>query len=132
MSEDGIEAAIVACQMKAPTIAGAAGSDSIRVGRTSHRLRNPENAPSDWVAPILESYLATPDDIGSRSVRIDAGRVGYVEPIRVMPMCLTCHGSEIPSSVQSRLDELYPEDQATGFEEGDLRGLFWVEVRTPR
>ena len=29
--------------------------------------------------------------------------------------------------VASRISELYPEDRATGFEAGDLRGIFWVE-----
>jgi hypothetical protein len=57
--------------------------------------------------------------------------VGYVEPIFVKPMCLPCHGSDIPDGVAARLDEHYPTDEARGFAEGDFRGLFWVEFREP-
>ena len=48
--------------------------------------------------------------------------------------CLACHGlkEQISPEVQAQLDRLYPEDQATGFNEGDLRGWFWVNVPTPK
>jgi hypothetical protein len=42
-------------------------------------------------------------------------------------MCLTCHGSEIDAEVREQLAADYPMDRATGFEAGDLRGVFWVE-----
>jgi hypothetical protein len=34
----------------------------------------------------------------------------------------------IPDEVKQTLAKEYPDDQATGFEEGDLRGWFWIEV----
>jgi cytochrome c553 len=51
-------------------------------------------------------------------------------PIRLVALCATCHGdaTTIPAPVQERLAALYPQDQATGFRDGDLRGWFWVEV----
>ena len=41
-----------------------------------------------------------------------------------------CHGprEEISEEVIAKLDEYYPEDAATGFAEGDLRGWIWVEA----
>ena len=41
-----------------------------------------------------------------------------------------CRGSagEIDEEVLAALAENYPDDQATGFIEGDLRGWFWVEA----
>ena len=56
------------------------------------------------------------------------GRLGYLEPIYLQAMCLQCHGSDLGSGVRERLAELYPEDRATGFAEGDFRGMFWVVV----
>jgi hypothetical protein len=50
------------------------------------------------------------------------GRTGYVEPIYVKPVCLACHGGNVDPGVKAKLAELYPEDQATGFREGDFRG----------
>ncbi|MDY0022433.1 c-type heme family protein, partial [Arenimonas caeni] len=50
--------------------------------------------------------------------------------IRVEAACLMCHGDNIAPPIAERLAALYPEDGATGFLEGDLRGLVWVEVPT--
>jgi hypothetical protein len=47
-------------------------------------------------------------------------------------MCLGCHGKNIAPEVQAKLDELYPEDQATGFSEGDLRGAFVISWQQDR
>jgi hypothetical protein len=52
---------------------------------------------------------------------------GYVEPIGIKPLCLACHGEALAPDVAARIGELYPKDRATGFTEGDLRGVFWVE-----
>ena len=40
---------------------------------------------------------------------------------------MNCHGTDIKPKVKEKLDELYPEDEATGFFLGDLRGAFVVE-----
>jgi hypothetical protein len=121
--------AIQACRLEAPQIATQSGGGDYRVGRTSHKLRNPANVPRDWMQPLLDHYLAHPDDHAPRVVALDNGGKGYVEPIQVNPMCLTCHGAAIDETVRARLKELYPDDQATGFNDGDFRGLFWVEFR---
>ena len=76
----------------------------------------------------IHGDLANPADNEPRAVRLRSGEVGYVEPIRTKGLCLQCHGNAIDSTVQVRLNELYPDDQATGFEEGDLRGMFWVKL----
>ncbi|MBW2376809.1 MAG: DUF3365 domain-containing protein [Deltaproteobacteria bacterium] len=46
----------------------------------------------------------------------------------MQPLCVTCHGAELPPDLRARLAELYPEDQATGYAAGDFRGVFWVEL----
>jgi hypothetical protein len=127
--EEGPDAAIEVCKLRAPRIAAESSSPSVRVGRTSHRVRNPANAPNRWLKPMLAWYLANPDRRGPEVVALDLGGVGYVEPIFVQSKCLLCHGEELSAPVQARLDELYPDDQATGFRVGDLRGLFWVEFK---
>jgi hypothetical protein len=78
--------------------------------------------------PLLAAYLADPQDRTPRTVRVDERTLGYVEPIVVQDMCLTCHGTEVDATVEGTLAELYPADEATGFESGDLRGMFWVTV----
>jgi hypothetical protein len=46
-------------------------------------------------------------------------------------MCLTCHGTEISPAVLTRVNQLYPQDKAIGFKEGDLRGAFVVVKNLP-
>ncbi len=38
--------------------------------------------------------------------------------------CLACHGKALAPQVRARLDALYPEDRATGYEAGEIRGAF--------
>jgi len=119
--------AIAACRTKAPEIAAALSEGGIRVGRASHRLRNPANAPPEWVEPLLDAYRDDPSARAGRAVALDGRRRGYVEPIFAQALCLTCHGESLSESISSRLSELYPEDRAVGYQIGDLRGVFWVE-----
>jgi hypothetical protein len=41
-------------------------------------------------------------------------------------VCLLCHGAQLAPGVSQVLTELYPEDKATGFSMGDIRGAFVV------
>lgn len=115
--QEGPATAIETCSNKAPEIAASLSVDGVIMGRSSHKLRNPENAPPDWLEPVAESVLV---DLGD-------GRYGYAEPIFIQPLCLTCHGEELAPDIAARIEALYPDDQATGFREGDFRGVFWVE-----
>jgi hypothetical protein len=124
----GPEHAIDVCRVRAPELAREAGSDLLEIGRTSHRLRNPANAPREWMKPLLAEAVAEGIGADARVVRLDSGRIGYVEPIFVLPPCLACHGEPIAPPVAARLRELYPDDRATGFRVGELRGLFWAEL----
>lgn len=123
----GPEEAIAACRVRAPEIADALSRDGVRVGRASHRLRNPSNAAPDWVAPILDAYANDPSDRAPRTVSLGNNRSGYVEPIVLQPLCLTCHGDSLAPEVAARIRELYPADRAVGYQVGDLRGVFWTE-----
>ena len=108
----------------------------VEVGRTSHRLRNPKNAPRAWVAPYVAQWAGKKVD-EVQPVVVDLGdRVGLLRPIPTAALCTTCHGTEaqLAPEVREVIRQAYPEDQGVGFAEGDLRGVFWAEVpkeRTP-
>ena len=124
---EGPAEAIQVCRVKAPEIADALSVDGVRVGRSSHKLRNPDNEGPDWVRPVMQAYLDDPAGRSPQAVELAGNRRGYVEPIIVQPLCLTCHGSELAPDIGAQITELYPDDRATGFETGDLRGVFWLE-----
>ncbi|MEQ8495287.1 MAG: DUF3365 domain-containing protein [Gammaproteobacteria bacterium] len=124
---EGPVGAIDVCRVTAPALADASSDATVRVGRASDRLRNPDNAAPPWVAPLLAAYVDGSRVREPASVSLGNGRHGYVEPIGVKPMCLGCHGSELSPEVAARLDARYPSDAARGYAVGDLRGVFWVE-----
>ncbi len=123
---EGPDQAIDACRIQAPAIAAGLTTESVTLGRTSHRLRNPDNAGPEWATAVVQGYLEQEGDWQPQVVDLPDGRTGYVEPIVTQPLCLACHGSELAPQVAEALRTQYPEDRATGFAAGDLRGVFWV------
>lgn len=118
--------AIAVCSKKAPAIARSVSqAQSLRIGRTSFRVRNPANAPAEWARPFVDQQTAA-----RVILKHDDGTLALLQPIQLNSMCLTCHGSrdQIDAGVLAKLKELYPDDRATGYKNGDLRGYFWVEV----
>lgn len=126
--------ALGVCNERAPLIAEqAAAGSGWQVGRTSLKLRNPDNAPDAWETAVLRNFAARAaagedlqqvefsaivDQQGQRTFR-------YMKAIPTAEKpCLACHGKTLAPQVQERLAELYPEDQATGYSAGELRGAF--------
>ncbi|MFN3197471.1 MAG: DUF3365 domain-containing protein [Bradymonadia bacterium] len=129
ISETGPEGAVEACRIKAPAITAGANQKLIKLGRSAARLRNPKNAPADWLKPVIEKYATGPAASGAYEViPISGRRYGYVEPIYTGHLCTTCHGDRVSSVVRAAIAEGYPEDKAMGFKPGQFRGVFWVEM----
>lgn len=127
--------AIEVCHTRAPAIADAVSLDSgMSVSRVSLRSRNPGNAPTEWQSGVLrdfETRLAAGEAADALSwqeiVQTDGAReYRFMKAIPTAPMCLACHGEGITPTVAEKIAELYPEDQATGYREGDIRGAFVV------
>jgi hypothetical protein len=123
--ERGFPAAVTVCHGEAPKLAGRVAEEhDLQIGRTSFRLRNQKNTPPEWAREFVERRV----DETRISRRGDD--VALLSPIRVAEPCLNCHGTEerLAEGVSEALARHYPDDRATGFEAGDLRGWFWVEV----
>ncbi len=124
---DGPISAIDVCAVTAPQIAASLSANGVRMGRTSHSLRNPDNVAPAWANEILQTYLEDPAQRRPVTVALGNSLMGHVEPVVAQPMCLVCHGSNLAPDIALAIDTAYPEDRARGFEAGDLRGIFWVE-----
>ena len=131
MAQGGPEHALQACHLEAVAVGlRVSRNEGVETGRTSVRLRNPKNAPPAWAAGIIAQH----DRKSARDAEVfvaDLGdRVGLLRPIVEQPMCASCHGpvEQIAPAVRTAIAARYPADRATGFDEGDLRGWFWVEV----
>lgn len=128
----GSAAAIEVCKKKAPQIAAAFSVNGIELGRTTTKPRNPMNAPADWMKPLLAELERLPRSEGTYLTRIlFDGRLAYAEPIYMQGMCSACHGdpASLDEEARALLRKEYPRDKATGYREGDFRGMFWVTVR---
>ena len=125
--QQGPAHAINVCKVQAPAIADSLSVEGVTMGRSSHRLRNPENRPPEWVSDVLQAYLSEDSDRRPQVVPLTNGREGYVEPITVQPLCLACHGGNLAPDVAAKISKMYPDDKATGFEIDELRGVYWVE-----
>ncbi len=97
----------------------------ITVKRTSLKLRNPSNAPNSLEKQILEMYEKTMSKKPS-IIKTNEG-IKFFTPIFIAPVCLNCHGipiQHIPDVTMRALKELYPKDQATGYELYNIRGVW--------
>lgn len=122
------------CHEKAGQIATElTAQTNMMVGRTSLKLRNPNNAPDNWELAVLKQFEARhaagepierleffaviDDDQGQKTFR-------YMKGITTTAQCLACHGDNLDADVEAKLRALYPEDKARGYKEGELRGAF--------
>ncbi len=130
---DGPVKAIEVCNTAAPAIAAAASTEGWTVKRTSLKLRNPKATPDAWEKAALESFEAEKAK-GADPAKLERAEIVTVNgaqtfrymkaiPTAAEP-CLTCHGSAIPEPVKAKLAVLYPQDKATGYSAGDIRGAF--------
>lgn len=133
---EGDVGALRICNLEAvPITETISTEDGLLIGRTSLKTRNPANIPDVWERSILEEFASRresgesatdleawtiiTDEIGHRTFR-------YMRAIPTAPMCLKCHGRRLNDDIAAKIAELYPDDRATGFKAGDVRGAFTV------
>ena len=129
-------AAIVVCRTAAQPVTEAAGRefDGVTVMRTSLKTRNTtRNKPDAFDSKLLTRWEAIAGGspvIEPEVLPLHENRVRYYRPIFVKELCLKCHGAAdaIEAPLLNVLTESYPDDQATGYRVGDLRGAFRVEI----
>ena len=132
IQKQGPKAGIEVCSAEAEQLTkDVASRHGVEVGRTSARLRNAKaNAPRPW----LESYVREVSSLKAKDAKpaaFDLGdKIGVAQPLGAQAQCLTCHGDPagIPADVSAVLGERYPGDRATGYAEGDVRGVVWAEI----
>lgn len=138
MQAGGPVAAIGLCNTRAIPITQEVATDhGLSLRRVSLKNRNPANRPNDWQLAVLKDFeqqKSTGKDIGtlawSETVSIDGEReFRFMKAIPTQAVCLNCHGKDISPEVSEVLAIVYPQDQATGYIEGDIRGAF-VATRT--
>lgn len=132
----GLVSAVTACHTIAPAVTDEASSTSaLTVRRTALKVRNPANAPDAFERRVLERFQremragSDPASLEHAETVTEGGRAVFrymkAIPTAATP-CLGCHGSNVQPEVKAEILRLYPNDEATGFSAGDLRGAFSV------
>ena len=135
MKSGGPIEAIGVCNHAAPVIAETVSeTHGMTVGRTALRVRNPANAADDWeqaqLIAFAEAIEAGADPMTlERTEIVSADGVEtfrYMKPIMLAEICATCHGKEVGPSLEAEIKARYPDDEATGYTPGELRGAFTI------
>ncbi|WP_018231330.1 Tll0287-like domain-containing protein [Thioalkalivibrio thiocyanodenitrificans] len=135
MKAGGPVQAIEICSDRAPEIASQVSRErGVEIGRTSLKIRNPNNQPDAWERQVLEEFDArraageNPAHIETQAIYIRGEEKEYrfMKAIPTGEVCLNCHGAQVATPVEDALKRLYPQDAARGYEIGDLRGAFIV------
>ncbi len=128
LTEGGPTRAIEVCATQAPKIADALAAESgWSVSRVSLQARNATRAePDTWEETVLKSFderaaagEAAPT-INTSEIR--NGQFRYMQAQGVEGVCLVCHGQALSDEVKATLQDYYPDDQATGYALGQVRG----------
>ena len=125
-------AAIAVCAEDAPKIAERWSSDGVVVRRTALKVRQSENAPTAADRATLIEFakrLAAGESAGQVEdfAVAPSGQIRYARALITEAPCLVCHGENVAPVIAKAIGERYPEDAATGFRLGDLRGIVVVE-----
>jgi len=140
MKAGGPIAAIGVCNTQAMPITAQVSADhGMTLSRVSLKNRNPANAANDWQSSVLKDFekrkLAGKDITRlawSETVKAGDGQeFRFMKAIPTGEVCLKCHGTQIAPEVSQVLASLYPEDRATGYKQGDIRGAFVVIRKLP-
>jgi hypothetical protein len=114
-------------------LTAAVAREGATIGRATRKPRNPGNVATGWQADALsqfEGVLAAGKPLAGQTFvrRLPGGRTAYAEPLVIQELCVTCHGGTLAPEVQVEIAARYPDDRATGYVVGDLRGAAWVEL----
>lgn len=135
MKSGGPVAALDVCVTKAPAVSAAVANEKkVDIGRVSLKNRNPDNAPNEWQTTVLNDFEArkvkgeAADTLTYAKTVTTNGKqeFRFMKAIPTGGLCLSCHGDTLAPELAAKIQQHYPDDKATGFKVGDLRGAFYV------
>jgi hypothetical protein len=133
MQEGGVAKAVPFCQENADDFTKEmADKYKVAIKRTSQKLRNENNLPDSLELIQLKRFqklINSGEQLKPVVEKDQEGKIHFYGPIKVQKKCLACHGvvgETMEQKSDSIIKSLYPKDKATGFKEGDLRGMWSI------
>ena len=137
MKEGGVIEAAEFCITNAYPLTDKLSSDlgaGVSVKRVSLKYRNPANAPLEDEAVVLNAL----ESLQKEGVmlppylvkQVDKETYKYYKPLTINKgICLKCHGVIKNPELSAKISKSYPDDKATGYKLGDLRGAIVVTIK---
>ncbi|MEE4259636.1 MAG: DUF3365 domain-containing protein [Bacteroidales bacterium] len=133
IQEGGLEYAIKFCNLEALEITDSISEmETVAIKRVAEKHRNPLNKMDEAENELFTSYISQLQNEQPLHPVIIANNEGhpvFYQPIYTGALCLNCHGkldTNISPALAGTIQKLYPDDQATGFKEGQLRGMWAI------
>jgi hypothetical protein len=135
LNDGGVGRAAQYCSYIAiPMVDTLAANHGVKIRRTSDKIRNPKDAPTEREREVIEQFKqekTAGKELKPLVEAIDPHTVAYYQPILIQPLCLTCHGVLGETMTEENygfIKYLYPDDQAIGYALGDVRGIFSLQI----
>jgi len=140
LAAGGAESAIGVCKQVAPAMAAEYSKDGRMVKRVSLKPRNQTlGTPDAWEVQRLQSFdrgvvegkPVSEMEFSAVTDGPDGRWFRYLKAIPTQVMCLQCHGQpyQIKDDVKALLAKEYPDDQATGYSAGSVRGAISIRQK---
>ncbi len=136
LEEGGVPNAVQYCNLAAYPIADSLSKiHNATIRRVTDKPRNPNSAMTAHEQEIFRQFQS--QWIGNKQVapiveQLQNGEVAFYAPIGIQALCTKCHGNlgeTLTPENYAVIQQLYPEDQAIGYAEGDLRGMWSIVMK---
>lgn len=129
----GTMGALNFCSQNALTLTEQVAKESkTSIKRLTTRNRNPVNKTNIKETTLLnkwEELVKNAQPLPSHEIiNVSDSMIMYYKPILINnEACLKCHGN-VEGDLAKVIKAVYPEDKATGYKMGDLRGMIAIEM----
>jgi len=136
IQQGGVSNALPYCSLAAsPLTVGIAVKHGVTLRRVTLKARNRADKADAVEAAILNQFAAvlanTTNPPPPLVTNLTANRATFFAPIVLNnTLCLKCHGEpgqDLSAENVAVIQRLYPQDEATGFKLGDLRGAWRID-----
>lgn len=132
----GIPQALEYCNLNALSITDSLSkAENVTGSRLSLKTRNIKNKAIGADSLVISDYI----DQMTKGINLkpkiemsNENEAKYYAPIYISEFCLQCHGktgTDITPENIAIIKEKYPADMATGYMNGDLRGVWAISIR---
>lgn len=132
IQKKGVISALEFCNIKAISLTDSMATvHNAMIKRVTDKPRNPENKVNILESQYLEIFkkqVASGNEV-KPILNNQGNEVQFYYPIVTNTLCLQCHGKpdkDIASLTLEKIKELYPNDEATGYSENEVRGMWSI------